>query len=82
MPGYESTPTVKDAHSPAGQPFHAPRSFADMPDCPICRYGTPTKRKDRWVRIDCRCDVKDAPAWMQAQIIADLASYHPQIKHP
>ena len=55
--GLESTPTVKDAHSPAGQPFHAPRSFADLLDCPICRYGTPMMRKDRWICIDCRCDV-------------------------
>jgi hypothetical protein len=55
--GLESTPTVKDAHSPAGQPFVAPKSYADLPDCPICRYGTPTKRKDRWVCIDCNWDV-------------------------
>jgi rubredoxin len=51
--GFESTPTVKDAHSPAGQPFHAPKSFADMPDCPICRYGTPVECKDYWLCIDC-----------------------------
>jgi hypothetical protein len=55
--GLESTPTVKDVHSPAGQPFCAPVSFADLPDCPICRYGTPMMRKDRWICIDCRCDV-------------------------
>jgi hypothetical protein len=51
--GLESTPTVKDAHSPAGQPFHAPRSFADLLDCPYCRYGTPRKAKDSWRCIDC-----------------------------
>jgi hypothetical protein len=51
--GLESTPTVKDAHSPAGQPFHAPRSFADLLDCPFCRYGTPLKRNDEWRCIDC-----------------------------
>jgi hypothetical protein len=51
--GLESTPTVKDAHSPAGQPFHAPRSFADMPDCPFCRYGTPVEFNDKWRCIDC-----------------------------
>jgi hypothetical protein len=55
--GLESTPTVKDAHSPAGQPFYAPASFADLPDCPICKFGTPALRKDRWICIDCRCDV-------------------------
>jgi len=49
----QSTPTVKDAHSPAGQPFYAPRSFAEMPDCPFCRYGTPIKCNERWVCIDC-----------------------------
>jgi len=49
----QSTPTVKDAHSPAGQPFYAPRSFAEMPDCPFCRYGTPIKHDERWVCIDC-----------------------------
>ena len=51
--GLESIPTVKDVHSPAGQPFYAPRSFAEMPDCPFCRYGTPVKRDERWVCIDC-----------------------------
>jgi len=49
----QSTPTVKDAHSPAGQTFYAPTSFADLPDCPFCRYGTPIKRDERWVCIDC-----------------------------
>ena len=51
--GFESIPTVKDVHSPAGQPFHAPRSFADMPDCPFCKYGTPVEFNDKWVCIDC-----------------------------
>jgi len=51
--GFESTPTVKDAHSPAGQPFYAPRSFAEMPDCPFCKYGTPVEQKDYWSCIDC-----------------------------
>lgn len=51
--GLESIPTVKDVHSPAGQPFHAERSFADLPDCPFCRYGTPVEFKDKWVCIDC-----------------------------
>ena len=51
--GLESTPTVKDAHSPAGQPFYAPRSFADLLDCPFCCYGTPRKSKDAWRCIDC-----------------------------
>ena len=55
--GMESTPTVKDAHSPSGQAFYAPPNFADLPDCPVCNYGTPTKRKDRWVCIDCKADV-------------------------
>jgi len=49
----ESTPTVKDAHSPAGQPFYAPKSFADLLDCPICKYGTPRKTKDKMRCIDC-----------------------------
>ena len=31
---------------------------------------------------DWRSGRRAPPAWMQAQIIADLASYHPQIKHP
>ena len=57
--GLESTPTVKDVHSPAGQPFVAPVSFADLPDCPVCRYGTPVQRKDRWVCIDCNWDVTE-----------------------
>jgi hypothetical protein len=62
--GLESTPTVKDAHSPAGQPFYAPASFADLPDCPICKFGTPALRKDRWICIDCRCDVTKQMAAM------------------
>ena len=51
--GFESIPTVKDVHSPSGQPFHASRSFADMPDCPFCKYGTPVEFNDKWVCIDC-----------------------------
>jgi hypothetical protein len=51
--GLESTPTVKDVHSPAGQPFYAPPSFADLPDCPFCRFGTPMKHQDEWRCIDC-----------------------------
>ena len=57
--GLESIPTVKDAHSPAGQPFHAPRSFADLLDCPFCRYGTPRKAKDTWRCIDCGCHITE-----------------------
>lgn len=55
--GLESTPTVKDSHSPAGQPFYAPKSFADLPDCPVCKYGTPVERKGKLVCIDCGCVV-------------------------
>jgi hypothetical protein len=52
--GLESMPTVKDAHSPAGQPFYAPKNLADLPDCPYCRYGTPQPNKDgKMVCIDC-----------------------------
>jgi len=51
--GLESIQTVKDAHSPAGQAFHAPVSFADLPDCPVCKYGTPMERNGRLVCIDC-----------------------------
>lgn len=45
--------TVKDVHSPAGQPVHAPRSLAYLPDCPVCRFGTPEKRGKLMVCIDC-----------------------------
>ena len=31
---------------------------------------------------DWRSGRRAPPAWMQDQIIADLASYHPQVKHP
>lgn len=51
--GLESRPTVKDAHSPAGQEFYAPPSYADLPDCPVCKYGTPMEREGRLVCIDC-----------------------------
>lgn len=51
--GLESTQTVKDAHSPAGQPFYAPPSYADLPDCPKCKYGTPMWSGDKLRCIDC-----------------------------
>ncbi|CAB4152512.1 hypothetical protein UFOVP612_11 [uncultured Caudovirales phage] len=57
--GLESTPTVKDVHSPAGQPFHAPPSFADLPDCPFCKYGTPERYSSGWVCIDCGARMND-----------------------
>jgi hypothetical protein len=52
-PGLGSRPTVKDAHSPAGQPFFAPKSLADLPDCPVCKYGTPEPKGQRLICIDC-----------------------------
>jgi hypothetical protein len=51
--GLESQPTVKDAHSPAGQAFYAPPNLADLPDCPVCKYGTPEPKGGRLVCIDC-----------------------------
>ena len=51
--GFESEATVKDAHSPAGQTFYAPKSFADLPDCPVCKYGTPVEKGGKLVCIDC-----------------------------
>lgn len=51
--GLESRPTVKDAHSPSGQPFYAPVSYADLPDCPVCKYGTPEQENGKLVCIDC-----------------------------
>jgi hypothetical protein len=53
QPGFESRGTVKDAHSPAGQSFYAPPSNADLPDCPVCKYGTPMESKHGWQCIDC-----------------------------
>jgi hypothetical protein len=53
----ESRPTVKDAHSPAGQAFHAPVSYADLPDCPVCKYGTPMERDGKLICIDCKAVV-------------------------
>lgn len=51
--GLESRPTVKDAHSPAGHEFYAPPSYADLPDCPVCKYGTPVDKGGKLVCIDC-----------------------------
>jgi hypothetical protein len=51
--GFESESTVKDAHSPAGQRFYAPKSMADLPDCPVCRYGTPMEKAGKLICIDC-----------------------------
>jgi len=50
---FESEATVKDAHSPAGQHFYAPKSFADLPDCPVCKYGTPVEKGGKLVCMDC-----------------------------
>lgn len=49
----KSTGTVKDVHSPAGQSYYAPPNYADLPDCPICKYGTPLKKDEKFVCIDC-----------------------------
>lgn len=55
--GLESRPTMKDAHSPAGQEFYAPANLADLPDCPRCKFGTPEPGKnDRMICIDCGHD--------------------------
>jgi hypothetical protein len=53
----QSIPIIKDAHSPAGQSFFAPPSFADLPDCPVCKYGTPMERNGRLTCIDCGATV-------------------------
>jgi len=34
--------------------------FADMPDCPFCRYGTPVECKDYWLFIDCGAKMSKA----------------------
>jgi hypothetical protein len=57
--GLESRQIVKDAHSPAGQEFYAPPSHAHLPDCPKCKFGTPEKRGDKVVCIDCGYVVDD-----------------------
>ena len=59
--GLESQPTVKDAHSPAGQPFHAPPNYAELPDCPVCKYGTPVEKSGKLVCIDCGAVVGTVP---------------------
>ena len=51
--GLESEPIMKDAHSPGGQPFFVPPNYADLPDCPFCKYGTPVKKSGMLVCIDC-----------------------------
>jgi hypothetical protein len=53
----QSIPVIKDAHSPDGQAFYAPPSFADLPDCPVCKYGTPLERNGKLVCIDCGATV-------------------------
>ena len=45
--------TVKDAHSPSGQHYYAPPSLADLPDCPVCKFGTPEPSGGKLVCIDC-----------------------------
>lgn len=56
-----SQPTVKDVHSPSGQTFYAPKNFADLPDCPVCKYGTPMAREGKMVCIDCGATVGEPP---------------------
>jgi len=51
--GLESQPTVKDADSPAGHTFHAPKDFSSLPDCPVCKYGTPMEIAGNLICIDC-----------------------------
>jgi hypothetical protein len=51
--GLESEATVKDAHSPAGQRFYAPKSYSDLPDCPFCKYGTPVPNDHNYRCADC-----------------------------
>ena len=53
----QSIPIIKDAHSPDGQAFYAPPSFADLPDCPVCKWGTPMERNGRLTCIDCGATV-------------------------
>ena len=55
--GIQSGQTIKDAHSPAGQLFFAPPNYADLPDCPVCKFGTPMERNGRLVCIDCGATV-------------------------
>jgi len=53
---HEQSPNAKwkDADSPAGHEFYAPRSCADLPDCPICGYGTPVLQEGgKWKCEDC-----------------------------
>lgn len=57
---HHSTGIWKGPDSPAGHEFHAPRSFASLPDCPVCRYGTPVPqgkddhgKEKPWKCIDC-----------------------------
>lgn len=53
----------KGPDSPAGHEFYSPKSRADLPDCPFCRYGTPVFRKksEDWICIDCRRVMKELP---------------------
>lgn len=61
----ERQPTVKDADSPAGHTFHAPKDFSSLPDCPFCRYGTPMEREGKWVCIDCGRETPKPPGGKQ-----------------
>lgn len=48
--------TWKGVDKPGGTHFYAPPSYADLPDCPKCKYGTimsgPTH--DKMCCIDCK----------------------------
>jgi hypothetical protein len=40
---------------PAGSPFHAPVSLANLPDCPFCKYGTPLRLDEKTFQCaDCK----------------------------
>lgn len=44
----------KNVHSPTGERYLAPGSYANLKDCPVCKYGTVTKEKDKYRCIDCQ----------------------------
>ena len=52
---YENGAVWRGTDKPAGTPFYAPRSYSHLPDCPVCKFGTPSTRPDGSVHCaDCK----------------------------
>jgi hypothetical protein len=51
--------TWKGTDKPAGVDLLPVRTYASLPDCPFCKFGTPDEQKDGSVICaDCKCVIR------------------------